>query len=70
LYRIAVKKKWWLDHLDDLNCELDEKELAFDILEDHFLIEWEDGSAQVRLHNLIRSLALKHLEDLEAGENA
>jgi hypothetical protein len=70
LYRIAVKKKWWLDHLDDLNCEQDEKELAFDILEDHFLIEWEDGSAQVRLHNLIRSLALKHLEELEAGENA
>lgn len=69
LYRIAVKRAWWMEHLDDLGCDQDEKESAFDILEDHFLVEWEDGSALVRLHNLIRSLALKHLRELEEEEN-
>ena len=69
LYRVAVKKAWWMEHLDDLGCDQGEKESAFDILEDHFLVEWEDGSALVRLHNLIRSLALKHLRVLEEEEN-
>lgn len=69
LYRVAVNKAWWLEHLDDLDCDHGEKESAFDVLEDHFLVEWEDGSALVRLHNLIRSLALKHLRELEEEEN-
>ena len=69
LYRIALKRAWWMEHLDDLGCDQGEKESAFDILEDHFLVEWEDGSALVRLHNLIRSLALKHLRELEEEEN-
>jgi hypothetical protein len=58
-----------LEHLDDLDCDHGEKESAFDVLEDHFLVEWQDGSALVRLHNLIRSLALKHLRELEEEEN-
>jgi|694.fasta_scaffold53354_2 hypothetical protein len=69
LYRVAVNKAWWLEHLDDLDCDHGEKESAFDVLEDHFLVEWQDGSALVRLHNLIRSLALKHLRELEEEEN-
>lgn len=68
LYRIAVKKSWWLQQLDDLDCDRDEQESAFDILEDHFLVEWENGSGLVRQHNLIRSLALKHLKKIEEEE--
>ena len=64
IYRYFVKKSWWLEQLDDLDCNNHEKQIAFEVLEDRYLVEWGKGLL-VRQHNLIRSLALDYLKKID-----
>lgn len=68
VYRCAVPEDFWLSHLEDWDCDEEKQELALDILRDRFLLEEEliDDEIHLRQHNLIRSVALKHLKNLTA----
>lgn len=66
VYRLAVQEDFWLSHLEDWNCEEEKQVLALDTLRDRFLVEEvvEDDQFLLRQHNLIRSVALEHLKQL------
>ncbi|NEQ39305.1 MAG: AAA family ATPase [Okeania sp. SIO3I5] len=70
IYRCAVTEKFWLNHLQDWDCDQDEADLALEILRDRFLVEEvvENDDVLVRQHNLIRSVALEHHKKLEEYE--
>lgn len=67
IYRCAVPEKFWLNHLQDWECDEDERDLALEVLRDRFLVEEvvENDDVLVRQHNLIRSVALEHHKKLE-----
>ncbi|MDJ0516736.1 MAG: NB-ARC domain-containing protein [Trichodesmium sp. MO_231.B1] len=67
IYRCAVPEKFWLNHLEDWECDENEAELALEVLSDRFLVEEvvENDDVLVRQHNLIRSVALEHHKKLE-----
>lgn len=73
VYRQAVPEEFWLRHLDDLRTDLntDEKRLALDILRDRQLVEElisnEQNTILIRQHNIIRSIALERLKQLETN---
>lgn len=67
VYRLAVQEDFWLSHLEDWDCDEKKQELALDTLRDRYLVEEvvEDDKLLLRQHNLIRSVALEHLKQLD-----
>jgi hypothetical protein len=63
-----VPEDWWLSHLDYWDCDYDTGWVALDALKDRFLVEEvvEAGQYALRQHNLIRSVALDHLKQLDS----
>ena len=66
IYRLPVLESWWLKHLDFWPASKMDKSMAVDVLRDRYLLEEviHDDQYMVRLHNLIRSVALEHLHGL------
>lgn len=67
VYRLAVQEDFWLSHLQDWDCDEEKQELALDTLRDRYLVEEvvEEEQLLLRQHNLIRSVALEHLKQLD-----
>lgn len=67
VYRCPVPEGFWLGHLEDWDCDSDEQETALDVLRDRYLVEEvvESDKLLLRQHNLIRSVALEHLKQLD-----
>lgn len=74
VYRCPVAESFWLSHLEDWDYAESDRHLALDVLRDRYLVEevTEGDRLLLRQHNLIRSVALSHLQalDLEDGELA
>ncbi|MFO8038323.1 MAG: ATP-binding protein [Sodalinema sp.] len=72
VYRCPVAESFWLSHLEDWDYLESDRQLALDVLRDRYLVEevTEGDRLLLRQHNLIRSVALSHLQalDLEDGE--
>ena len=67
VYRCPVPEDWWLTHLDYWNSDPDAQLAAIDALRDRYLVEevLEDDEYRLKQHNLIRSVALDHLDQLD-----
>lgn len=67
VYRLVVQEDFWLSHLEDWDCDQQKQELALDALRDRYLVEEvvEEDQLLLRQHNLIRSVALEHLKQLD-----
>ncbi|WP_159790166.1 ATP-binding protein [Sodalinema gerasimenkoae] len=67
VYRCPVAESFWLSHLEDWEYSKAEAQLALDILRDRYLVEeiTEGDRLLLRQHNLIRSVALSHLQGLD-----
>jgi hypothetical protein len=70
VYRCPVSEGFWLSHLEDWDCNEEQQEIALDALRDRYLVEEVvDGDrVLLRQHNLIRSLALEHLQQLDRSK--
>jgi len=70
VYRYAVPEDFWLSHLEDWNCDREQQEMALNALRDRYLVEEviEGDRFLLRQHNLIRSLALEHLQQLDQDD--
>ncbi|MBO9997547.1 MAG: ATP-binding protein [Cyanobacteria bacterium SID2] len=72
VYRCPVPEGFWLSHLEDWDFDEFERQLALETLRDRYLVEEivDDDRILLRQHNLVRSVALKHLQqfDLDDGE--
>ena len=68
VYRCPVQKSWWLRHLESRKCNQDQQQSAFQALEDRHLIEisleQQQGIILIGMHNLVRSVALRHYQNL------
>ncbi|MEL6385180.1 MAG: AAA family ATPase, partial [Cyanobacteria bacterium J06626_18] len=66
VYRCAVPDDWWLSHLEDWEQTEEAQVAALDALRDRNLVEeaTQNNQTLLRQHNLIRSLSLKHLQQL------
>ncbi|MEM1293449.1 MAG: helix-turn-helix domain-containing protein [Cyanobacteria bacterium P01_H01_bin.162] len=67
VYRCPVPEDWWLTHLDYWDPNPDAQLAAIDALRDRYLVEevLEDDEHRLKQHNLIRSVALAHLDQLD-----
>ncbi|MBD1935183.1 MULTISPECIES: NB-ARC domain-containing protein [Cyanophyceae] len=67
VYRCAVPEEFWLSHLEDWDCDEDQQEAALEVLKSRYLVEElvERDQFLLRQHNLIRSVALEHLKQLD-----
>ncbi|NET34861.1 MAG: ATP-binding protein [Cyanothece sp. SIO1E1] len=67
VYRCPVPEDWWLSHLEYLDLEADAEIAAMDALRDRYLVDevLENNQYLLKQHNLIRSLALEHLDKLD-----
>ncbi len=74
VYRYPVPEDFWLSHLEDWDRNEDEQKEALQILRDRYFVEelLENNQLLLRQHNLIRSVSLEHLKqiDNEIGELA
>lgn len=70
VYRCPVPEDWWLSHLEYLDLEANAATAAMDALRDRYLVDevLEKDQYLLKQHNLIRSLALEHLETLDDNE--
>ena len=66
IYRCAVPEDWWLSHLEDWDCNEDDQLTALEVLSHRYLVEEStiEDTLHLRQHNLIRSVALEHLQSL------
>jgi nucleoside phosphorylase len=67
VYRCAVIEDFWLSHLEDWDRNEDEQRAALDALRDRYLVEElvTKDRCLLRQHNLIRGIALEHLQKLD-----
>jgi hypothetical protein len=67
VYRCPVPEDFWLSHLENWDRDQDEQEIALGMLRERYLIEESVYNNQLllRQHNLIRSVSLQHLRQLE-----
>ena len=68
VYRCEVTEDFWLSHLGDCDIDEDKWEMALDALKDRYLVEErvdENNQYLLRQHNLIRSVSLEHLRQLD-----
>ena len=70
VYRCAVPEGFWLNHLEYWDCDQQAQEKALEALQDLYLVEEvvEKEEFLLRQHNLIRSVALEHLKQLDEEE--
>ena len=56
--------------MEDWNCDREQQEMALNALRDRYLVEEviEGDRFLLRQHNLIRSLALEHLQQLDQDD--
>ncbi|MGB3207277.1 MAG: hypothetical protein WBB28_20010, partial [Crinalium sp.] len=59
-----------LRHLKYLGCNEDQQNIAIDVLRDRYLVEEviDNNDYLLRQHNLIRSVALAHLQKLTSKQ--
>ncbi len=67
VYRCAVTKDFWLSHLENWDRNEDEQKAALGTLKERYLVEQsiENDQLLLRQHNLIRSISLEHLNQLD-----
>jgi hypothetical protein len=67
VYRCPVTEDFWMSHLEDWDRDKEEQRKALEILHERYLVERliEDNQIMLRQHNLIRSVSLEHLKQLE-----
>ena len=68
VYRCPVPEGFWMSHLEDWDRDEEEQRAALDALRDRYLVEeLIDSSSQrlLRQHNLIRSVSLEHLKQMD-----
>ncbi|MFB2877750.1 SEFIR domain-containing protein [Floridanema aerugineum] len=70
VYRCPVPEDFWLSHLEDWDRDEDEQQVALDALRDRFLVEEvvENNQCLLRQHNLIRSVSLERLKQLDEDD--
>jgi transcriptional regulator with XRE-family HTH domain len=70
VYRCPVPEDWWLSHLAYWDCPENIQHAALDSLKDRFLVEAlvDRNQYLLRQHNLIRSVSLHHLKQLDQME--
>lgn len=70
IYRCAVPEIFWLSHLEDWERNEEEQIAALNALRDRYLIEElvVNNQLLLRQNNLIRSIALEHLNNLDADD--
>jgi tetratricopeptide (TPR) repeat protein len=71
VYRCPVPEDFWLSHLEDWDLNKDQQQVALQALYDRYLVEGvvEGDRCLLRQHNLIRSVSLEHLKQLDEDEN-
>ncbi|WP_293127020.1 tetratricopeptide repeat protein [Microcoleus sp. bin38.metabat.b11b12b14.051] len=71
VYRCPVPEDFWLSHLEDWDRDEDEQQVALDALRDRYLVEEvvEGDRSLLRQHNLIRSVSLEHLKQLDEDDD-
>jgi nucleoside phosphorylase len=67
VYRCPVPEDFWLSHLEDWERDEDEQREALEALRERYLVEdlLADDRIMLRQHNLIRSVALECLRQLD-----
>lgn len=68
VYRCSVPEGFWMSHLEDWDRDEEEQRAALDALRDRYLVEELIDSSNQRLlrqHNLIRSVSLEHLKQMD-----
>lgn len=67
VYRCAVPEDFWLSHLEDFVQKGKDQRTALNMLRERFLVEeiLENNEVYLKQHNLIRSLSLEHLKNLD-----
>ena len=67
VYRCPVPEDFWLSHLEDWDRNENEQRAALDALRDRYLVEEvvEYNQCLLRQHNLIRSISLEHLRNID-----
>lgn len=67
VYRCPVPEDFWLSHLEDWDRNEEEQKAALDALRDRYLVEESIENAQylLRQHNLIRSVSLEYLKQMD-----
>ena len=67
VYRCAVPADFWLSHLEDWEQNEETQHTALDTLRDRYLVEESivDNKYMLRQHNLIRSVSLVNLKQLD-----
>jgi nucleoside phosphorylase len=68
VYRCAVPEDFWLSHLEDWDRDEQEQVAALKMLEERYLVDKkmsEENQIELRQHNLIRSISLEHLKQLD-----
>lgn len=68
VYRCPVPEDWWLTHLEHWHADPQAQATALEALRDRYLIEvvLEAEHYKLKQHTLIRSVALDHLDKLDA----
>ena len=67
IYRCAVPEDFWLSLLEDWDYEEEEQLIALNVLRERYLVEEsvENDQYLLRQHNLIRSVALERIQQLD-----
>jgi nucleoside phosphorylase len=68
VYRCPVPEDFWLSHLEDWDRDTQEQVAALDMLKERYLVDQklgEENQIILRQHNLIRSVSLEHLKQLD-----
>lgn len=67
VYRCPVSEDFWLSHLEDWERDEGVQKAALDALRDRYLVEEfvDNNQCLLRQHNLIRSVSLEHLKNLD-----
>ncbi len=68
VYRCEVPEYFWLSHLEDWDIDEEAQQMALDALRDRYLVEEsvdKDNQYFLRQHNLIRSVSLERLRQLD-----
>jgi hypothetical protein len=70
VYRCPVRQNWWLKHLEYEGYDDEEQQIALQTLRDRFLVDEgfdENNCRLIGQHNLVRSVAIAHREQLDSN---
>jgi len=70
VYRCPVPEDFWLSHLEDWDRDEKQQRIALQALRERYLVEGvvESDRYLLRQHNLIRSVSLEHLKQLDEDD--